>query len=1190
MKGRIEQFARGDFNEQDPIISISDESISMQIEAGTEYSGQISIKSLNDVEIRGRVFASDNSIGIDEHSFIAKEYIVKYTVDAKCLKETDKIDGRIDFITNGCETEIPFHFEIVPPFITTSSRNLYSVDDFVEFAKNNWNEAVSIFANPKFKLVFIKDNVKLNQVYNALENSCSTDEALEEFLVYISEKSIVNLSVEEKNINYLLSEDIEENEIEILKNTWGYVKGYVRSDSNFISVARTIIDKDDFIGSKYMLSYKINPNLIEKGVTKGSIFISTIREEIQVNIFIKSPQIKEEVTPKQLSNRLLLKKNEFSLIDNYLKLRTNNINIDTYIEMSIEAINILKRCSNDQGMYTLAGIHMHILSGNNNLVLQEIKRIDEDSEKILGSSKEKAYYMYLKALEFKDDISIDNAYEQISKLFIEDNTNMFYFWMLLYLDNSLVNDSQKRFTALKQMFIRGVNSPVLYYEVCELFCCDPTLLHEITQLEVSAISWGIKHDYISNDVIEQFVYLCERQKDFSKGIFKTLCRIYEISPSIGCISAICSMLIKGNKVGTKFHIYYKKGVDFGLKLVGLYEYFVRSIDISQYPVLPPAVLMYFNYNNSLNEYELAYLYANLIFNKEKYGAFYDGYIQGIQEFMAQQIEKGAMNDNLAVIYSEFLRPDIVTQEVSCELSNIIFKRKLVCKNRRIKTVSVYHVEIDKEERFPIIDNVAYIDIITENVVVALEDDEGNYYVNSIDYSIENLVEEKDFIDKCYSHNPYDYKILLYLARWSNLIDSTDIKAVNVDCEILDSQFISESTKQNVLFNVIKYYEENFGGSILDEYLAKVDLKYLNYLKRQDIIQLLISEEAYDNALDAIKLYGFSNVDDGLLLKLANYICENENRYGENEVVIKICNILNKKGLNSKATLRYLTKYFAASTKEMTRLWSIANDEGIKARELEENIIAQILFTRGYSNRSNEIFLSYMNNNPKNAIVKAFLKYNAYEYFTKEVVIGDSLINCLIDQIECNNVTEDLYKMIVVYFYSENISKLSYKSDIVINFVKRFIENDCIMPFFLEYKDQIMLPKNMQLKTFLTYRANPNTEVVVHYTFGNEKDNIVRYSREKMKELLPGYYTLEFIVFHNEKLLYYITENRDGKEEITESDGILIDAKLDSDEESRYNNLNYMMICFETSDDETLATEMKNYMNVSHIFDENLKIL
>lgn len=49
---------------------------------------------------------------------------------------------------------------------------------------------------------------------------------------------------------------------------------------------------------------------------------------------------------------------------------------------------------------------------------------------------------------------------------------------------------------------------------------------------------------------------------------------------------ICSLLIKGNRTGKEYHEYFRLAVEANLKIIGLNEFFIRSMDFETYDLIP----------------------------------------------------------------------------------------------------------------------------------------------------------------------------------------------------------------------------------------------------------------------------------------------------------------------------------------------------------------------------------------------------------------------------------------------------------------------------------------------------------------------------------------------------------------------------------------------------------------------------
>ena len=68
------------------------------------------------------------------------------------------------------------------------------------------------------------------------------------------------------------------------------------------------------------------------------------------------------------------------------------------------------------------------------------------------------------------------------------------------------------------------------------------------------------------------------------------------------------------------------------------EYYVKSLSMENYEQLPKQVVLYFQFDNQqLTEIERAYLFANIVKNRDLYETTYEEYLPVIQEFVKKQI-------------------------------------------------------------------------------------------------------------------------------------------------------------------------------------------------------------------------------------------------------------------------------------------------------------------------------------------------------------------------------------------------------------------------------------------------------------------------------------------------------------------------------------------------------------------------
>ena len=1189
MKGIVEHYAKGEFKIDRPDIVISEKFLKLNIESGTVYEGSFTVSSVNDHVIKAMVYDSRYMIRFDNHTFINRRFDVKYSFDATCLEAGKNYKGHISIITDGGEFKIMYEIDITTPFVKYAGQKIDDLFKFATLAESNWNEAARVFVRDDFKRTFINKDPMVKQIYASLMESHSVNQAMEEFLVYVHKKRALTLSVSKAKINVEMPEELSKISVNISKNTWGYTNSTVRATTDFIIPSRKNITSADFCGNMFVLDVLISPENVPEGVTTGKILIENIYQTIEVDINLsRQQQPKQVLSPKASNKRQMVRSNNIKLVRAYLDYRMDNLPLKEYVSRSLFAFSNLTRYVPEEDLYRLGTMHMNIMQGDIAKVEQEFLRIEADVDNSLMNNAQKCYYSYLKAMVSKNEDSISKARNMIKRNFRTEEDKIFYFWLLLFLDDNYTNDPSSLYKEIRSLYEAGYNSPIMYLELCEIFNNNPLLLKKITDLEITAIRWGLRHGYISDEVVDEFIRLAGSFKDFDTKIFGIMEAIYDRNKNIEVLRSICSMLIGANKLENKYHRFYRDAVENSLKFIGLNECFVKSMNFSRYDLIPQSVLMYLNYKNTLSETELAYLYANVIYNKAQHMKVYHEYCTTMQDFMENMILKGNVSDDLTVIYDEFLEPETVSPLYAGKLINIIFRRKLVCFNKGVRAVIVTHQELEEVQRVPIVNGEAYVEILSNTASIIFEDGEGNRYAGSIPYRLERIVDEKAYIKICCEYSPRDYRVLLY--NYEQLGDFTYRKAIEVNAarDIVNCEEISYDYKQQAYLNIIEYYHENLDADVLSKYLGKFDIEYLNHANARTIIAYLVDMNMFDKAFQAVKLYGFDEIDSEELFRLANYGVEDSNGF-INEDLLAICVHLYKMGKVNERILVYIMNHLKGDLDELANLFKTVRNRVKDVSLLAENTLAQLMFAEGNVEHIYDIFTAYYGGRSRGLVVKAFLRFAAYNYLIKDVQTPGSIFDCLYLEIMKGNIDDEISRMALLMHFAKLDRYTEDQREWISDSVSRFMDAGKLLPFYKSFKSFIKLPQDVFLKTYLIYKSEPGKQVQVKFAFDTGSRQTLTYKTERLDEMIPGMYVKEFVVFHGERLVYSVDDDILGNAYVVESE-VLKTKAFNRKDRSRFEVINSMLVNQEMREDNELLETLDVYLNTVHLFEENLNIL
>ncbi|MBR0146445.1 MAG: hypothetical protein IJM25_07285 [Eubacterium sp.] len=1318
MKAIVEQYAKGEFRIDRPDVQISKQNFKLNIEAGTVYEGAFTVESRNRFPIKGMVYDSRYLLRFENHSFISRRFEVRYSFDATCLEAGQNFRGHINVITDGGEFRLPYDISIVPPCVTSGSERIDDLFKFAALAERNWAEATRLFMSDDFRRTFINREPHLKQIYESLLDSRSVEQAMEEFLVLVHKKRTVTLSTDKAKLELVMPAEMESVTIKLTKNTWGYTRSEIRSNAEFIIPAKKVITSADFMANTCELQVYISPEHVPDGENSGKLFLENIYQKIEIDIHLARPQ-QRRVNQENRLKEQQYKQCRINLTQAYLDFRMDRIGLEEYVGDTIEALRVLMEMEPEEDMYRLAVMHMNILNGDYARVEQEFLRIEADVDRSLMTNQEKCYYSYLKAMMLRDEETIEKTANMLRRNYRTQEPKMFYFWLLLFVDPVYNEDKGALYRELLEMYEEGENSPIIYFELCDILNANPLMLKRLTPFEITTIKWGMRHDYISDDVLNEFVKLAGRNKEFNKQIFDVLRSIYDknedelrrqrllrerrsgegdtfrslekkeettVSAAMGdsleseaedglysgddfiftgfdedgeekeeekegedegfsvnapgdplrlssegenydpegekldqmvrqsfddkfdetiareeeerllkrenenleVLGSICSMLISANMLDVRYHRFYKAAVLRSLKFIGLNECYIRSMDTSHYELIPASVLMYLNYKNTLTEDELAYLYANVIFNKSEHMKIYHEYAPTMEDFMENMIMKGKVNDDLTVIYDEFLEPESVSSLFAGKLINIIFRRKLVCYNKNVRAVIVSHGELSKVQHVPLVDGEAYVEILSDNATIIFEDKDGNRYAGSIPYHFERIVDEKAYMPICREYSPRDYRVLLFNYESIGEFTYKNAKEVNAAREIINCEEISDDYKQQACLNIIEYYHENLDTDVLVKYLRRLDIEYLTHANARTIITYLIDMNLFDKAFEAVKLYGFNELDVRELYRLADYGVQDSEGF-LNENLMSICLNLYKTGSVNANILTYMAMNFNGSMDELSGLFKLAKDKVNDVGLLAENTLAQMMFAGEHMEYIYDVFSTYYGGRSRGLVVKAFLRLAAHNYLIRDMQVPNYIFEAMYAEIQKGNIDDEISSMALLLYFSRLERYTNEQKKWITDTALRFVDAGKILPFYKSFASFLFLPQDVFLKTYLVYKTENRRQVFVRYSTGTGTRTREMTKVHRMEEVVSGLFVMEFVVFHGERLVYQIEDDPDGNAQIVESE-VLKKKSYNKQDLNRFEMINSMLVKQEMRKDRELLEDLDVYINTVHLFEENLTLL
>lgn len=342
-----------------------------------------------------------------------------------------------------------------------------------------------------------------------------------------------------------------------------------------------------------------------------------------------------------------------------------------------------------------------------------------------------------------------------------------------------------------------------------------------------------------------------------------------------------------------------------------------------------------------------------------------------------------------------------------------------------------------------------------------------------------------------------------------------------------------------------------------------------------MIELLIVRGRYDLASDALTKYGMNGVDAKRLMRLCERMllqCDGE----QNDMLLLLCRKVFFDGKPDEKVVQYLEQFFCGTTEEMYQVWKYATESELKTELLEERLLGQILFAGSYVPEAYQVFLSYRRKKANPKLVRAYLSQAAYRCFLLDCELQEELAEQMKEEAEEGN---EICTLALLKIYAEKAELTAEETGFAENGMRRFAEKGMIFSFFSDFEGRVPLPPSMDDKLYVEYHTHPESRVMISYLFDNEGE--ARFIKEEMRHIGYGVFVKEFILFYEETLQYYITEERNGEEQITESFYRRLDAVKVHDETTKYGQINLILTAQDMKDEKTTIEMLENYYRMEY---------
>lgn len=1181
VRARIGQIAAGRFNGTKPILAFSEETIDLSVIEGRSEAGSFVIESTNQIKICGIVYSTNPRMECLNPHFEGEKVRIRYQFNSKGLTEGDTCEGKFVIVCNQIEYSLSFCARITRLYAEASTGAVKSLDDFTRLAASNWDEAYHLFYNRNFLNTIPYDNVYERLTYEGFACARPSGQNMEEFLIGVNKKQPVSISVDKSEEIFMASKEPQSGCFTITKDNWGYTEIRLRTDCEFIKLSKPVLTLDDFIGKTYLYEYIIDASAMHAGRNFGRIYIDGVYQSFTIDITAgvrdDDGSISDIAVTKDIKECMV------GIMELYTSFRLKRIVTGVWANETISILNHLHALMPDEHMYELMKAQAFII----NRQRQEAKWILDDFKHSNPDKKAPiwGYYLYLMTLLEREPSYVDNMTHEVELIFYENPDSVLLFWVLLFLRDQYFDDSAGKLKDIKYWVLRGCSSPYLYIEAYYLISQDPYLIKELSVFELRILSWAVKEKALTKELAGAIFEAVDLAGGFDNRVYELLTAAYEICPEAEYVGIICSYLIKGHKNDTCFHKWFELGIENKLRLTGLYESYLLTMNDRQISPVPKIIQMYFSFDNKLPYRKLAVLYNNIIAAKETEPEVYHKYRKAMGRFAMDQVQLRHIDDNLAVLYEDMLELGFINEELSAAFSDIIYTHKLIVFDKRIVRAIIYQNEMKEPQIVPVIDQCAYFELFSNDYVILFEDSRGYRYVKSISYRLQRLMDAEKYLDRCISLSPDRPQYIV--SHFKNVRDYSDFTKDDLKLfkPVFYSESFSDSYKAVMGYRILKYCQLHDYEDYVRPFLQSINFDTLQKDARKYLIDMLVSNRLYEKAYDMAMEYGI----DMLAAASKVVLCENalKVQHVDDDFMVQLAISAFKTGKYSDLVLKYLCENYTGPTDELINLWHAADKFSISSMKLDERILEQGIYTQIEPEKISDIFMEYYKRAGNEKLILAYISLVAHGYLHSGGCKADFIFDIIEKRFIGNRTLNDACQLALLKHFAEKTDITQAELEIEDTLLKYYIYNNMYFDFFARLDYRLLEKYFLYDKAFLQYESTPGTHVVLHYSRDEDGEE---FNSEDMVEMYDGIYVKTFVIFFGELIRYYITEEHDNSIEVKESNRLTCNNIPGDNDHSRYNLINEMIISDTLSDETTLKSNIDEYKRLDAATKQLFKLI
>ena len=912
-------------------------------------------------------------------------------------------------------------------------------------------------------------------------------------------------------------------------------------------------------GRKDFPSLPFMQTLNEQGIYKS--YYSTLRAEDALTNFLlaegyalpastEERPVDPELEARRNSYRSSEKRKQLLTLETYLAVEMNRDFPGARPEAGEAVRALLNRYPQDV-MVRLLYAYANIVEGNDTIARNTLIQLQDQVQKERLEKKD-VYCLFVNlTATVQNDMERKDSSEKLIRKYFSDGVTSPLMYFLVYKTSPEYAAYPMRAAAfLRQTFDKNIVSPAFYLEMCALWR-DPQLTTDlITEFELRSLLFGIRKGIITEDRLFE-VLSGELQNQKLIPLYMLVLRTaYKRFGSMELIQAIVNIFLQQQAVGERYFFWYSEAVNRGVRMTGLYEYYLASAPDVMEEELPRSVMLYFGAQTEKRRIHPSLLYGNAAGAYQSDPEIFPYYEADLIPYTLKKIKLGEYDRAMIPAFSMILQEETVEEEYAAGCAALFHLYDIRTSHKEAVRLIVHYPQLSRESAAPVKDGLCITPVFSENAILVLEDEMGRRFADP-DLTVTRIFTDVTGLEEnCLSMVPEE-QILLLLPETDRILSGAS--APSEDDFLIISGLI-KNRRVEPFFRARLYeaaidlmLDESLRNVDLSEFLMEADYAGLDAGHQLKMLRLLIAKGHHLFVFQRILEYGDPGLSNEELRVLAEQMMKQAVMQGD-RTLLAICMKLFRAREASTPVLSFLSAYYQGQTRELDQILRAVRQYHLPAKELNERVLTQSLYTDQLQDIDYLFEALLQENRPDEELVRAYLTLKSHQYFIEKKNMSEEV------KAELEKRVFDLPRVAayaLVTFYADHIDILTENETVTASELLRLlVDESTVLGCFSVFQGVVPMPEELEGRAYIEYR-DPEAENV---SIVGTVFPVRKYLHRSLKEVYPGVFTRSVILYRQEWLKYYCSVHlKDGTGREVDAEIVLKNTAVER-RDSRYEEV------------------------------------